>query len=35
VPPDGRSPGLLLVATAMYLVGALGYVVATRRARIS
>jgi MFS family permease len=35
VPPDGRSPSLLLIATAMYLVGALGYVVATRRARIS
>jgi MFS family permease len=31
VPLDGRSPGLLLFATVMYLIGALGYVFAVRR----
>jgi hypothetical protein len=32
IPADGRSPVLLLVATLMYLIGALGYLVASRRA---
>lgn len=31
IPVDGRSPVLLLVATAMYLIGAFGYFVASRR----
>jgi MFS family permease len=31
IPIDGRSPALLLVATAMYLVGAFGYFLASRR----
>jgi hypothetical protein len=31
VPVDGHSPGLLLFATVMYLVGALGYLFAVRR----
>jgi MFS family permease len=31
IPADGRSPMLLLVATAMYLIGALGYFFAARR----
>jgi MFS family permease len=31
VPLDGRSPGLLLAATAFYLLGGVGYVAVTRR----
>jgi hypothetical protein len=34
VPLDGRSPSLLLFATAMYLIGALGYLFAVRRNNI-
>ncbi|ANN14228.1 MFS transporter [Amycolatopsis orientalis] len=35
VPDDGRSPGLLLTATAFYLVGAVGYLLAVRKRRRS
>jgi hypothetical protein len=31
IPIDGRSPMLLLVATAMYLLGALGYLFVAHR----
>jgi MFS family permease len=31
VPLDGRSPGLLLAATAFYLLGGVGYLAVTRR----
>lgn len=33
IPDDGRSPGLLITATALYLAGAAGYVLAVRKRR--
>ncbi|MFI7122485.1 MFS transporter [Amycolatopsis sp. NPDC049868] len=34
IPPDGRSPGLLVTATVLYLAGAAGHLLAVRKRQI-